>query len=172
MFERARANAMQRADSAILGCNFANICSLTTTYSLGCAAFLRLALLAIGFGPSGRCCLADKIALRDGRDGDDIVETHNDVGDHDKHHHAPQMRRRLDFVSVALVGHKKLGRDIQKRRPADQLEIRQRHETRDDRGENDAQEGGDADADEQSPATLVLPQSAARHGNDDGVVAR
>jgi hypothetical protein len=63
MFERARANAKQRAASAILGCNFANICSLTTTYSLGCAAFLRLALLAIGFGPSGRCCLADKIAL-------------------------------------------------------------------------------------------------------------
>ena len=55
---------------------------------------------------------------------------------------------------------------------ADDLEIRQRHQRGDDDGEDDAQQHGDAGAEDHAPDALTRRQAAAGHRDDDGVVAR
>ena len=80
------------------------------------------------------------------------------------------MRGRFRFTLIGAFRDEKLGRNIQKRRAADELEVRQHHERGEDHGKNDPQKRGEAGAKDEPPAPLLLGQSAARHGNHNGVV--
>ena len=80
-----------------------------------------------------------KLAIGGGGDRDDIVEAHDDVGDHDNADGVPEAGAGRDVVTF-LVGHQQFGRDHNQRKAADQLQIGQHHQRRDDTGECDQQQ--------------------------------
>src|SRR5437763_30842 len=84
---------------------------------------------------------------------------------------APQMRDRLDFISVGSLGNEKLGRDVQQARAADQLQIRQRQNRGEEYGKDYAQERRQAGAENEAPSSLPRRQSATCHRNHEGIVA-
>src|SRR5215472_17454894 len=81
------------------------------------------------------------------------------------------MAARREILSLGLLGDEKLGCNIQESRAVDQLEIGQQHQRCENDGEDDAQQCRQAGASNQTPTLLLLRQAAARHGDDDGVVA-
>src|SRR3954467_7985763 len=82
------------------------------------------------------------------------------------------MRSRVHVALVLIFRHQELCRDHQQRQSADQLEVRQRHQSHDDAGEDDAQDNGDASAKHHAPEPLPRRQAAARHRDDERVVTR
>ena len=52
--------------------------------------------------------MSAKLFRRRRRDRDDVVEAHDDVGDRDDPHRAPQMFDRLDAVVVLVFRHQQL----------------------------------------------------------------
>ena len=111
-----------------------------------------------------------KLPVRGRRDRDDIVQTHDDVGDHDNPDRVPKTGARGDVVAF-IFRHQKLGCDHRQRNAADQLQIGQRHQRRDDAGERDQQDHRDAGADHHAPQALPRMQPAARHRDDQRIVA-
>ena len=79
-------------------------------------------------------------------------------------HRRPQMRRGMDAVLVLLLRHQQLCRDHEQRQAADQLEIRQFHQGRDDAGEDDAQDDG-------APAPKIMPHSRWRGASPRHAIA-
>ena len=79
--------------------------------------------------------------FRRGRDRDDVVEAHHDVGDGHEPDRAPSAyRRALTLLLAVLLGRNdQLDRDPEQQQAADQLEEREPHDLRDDEGEEDAQ---------------------------------
>ncbi len=60
-----------------------------------------------------------------------------------------------DVVLVLVFGHQQLGRDHEQRQPADQLQVRQHHQRRDDAGEDDRSTTA-------MPAPITMPHSRWR----------
>ena len=102
------------------------------------------------------------IALGSRRDGDHVVEAHDDVGNGDDPHRPPQMLDRLDLVLVLVLRHQQLDRDIEQRQSAHDLEPRQQHQRSDDGGEDDAQDDGDARAQDHAPHPLAMAEARGR----------
>ena len=111
-----------------------------------------------------------KLAIGGGGDRDDVVEAHDDVGDHDDADRVPQAGAGGDVVAL-VVGHQKLGGDHDQRKAADQLQIGQHHQRRDDAGEGDQQHHGDAGADHHAPQPLPRREAATGHRDHQRVVA-
>ena len=83
----------------------------------------------------------------------------------------PQMRGRLDAVLVLVLRHQQLCRDHDQREAADQLEVGQLHQARDDAGEDDAQQHGGAGAEDHAPQPMPRLQPAAGQRDHQRVVA-
>ena len=112
------------------------------------------------------CCLGRR------RDGKNIIQAHDNIGDSDGSYRTPQIVRTFDIGLVCFVLDEQLDCDPQQQKPADQLQPRQlEHMLEDDRKE-DAQQNGSARAQNNAPEPLARRQSPARQGNDDGIVAR
>jgi hypothetical protein len=99
----------------------------------------------------------DEIDLRRGDfrgrgDRDHVVETHDDVGDGDDAHRAPQRLRALDaaFVTVGVFSDE-LGRHVEQQRATDQLEEGVSHRLGDDERKDHAQQHRDAGAEDHAP---------------------
>ncbi len=112
------------------------------------------------------------VALGGGRDRDHVVEAHDDIGDGDDLHRPPQMLGRLALAFVLVFRNQEFGRDIEQRHAADDLEIGQRQQRRDEHREDDAQQHRHAGAQHHAPHPLTVGQSAARHRDDHRVIAR
>ena len=107
------------------------------------------------------------------RDGDDVVEAHDDVGDGDDAHRAPEIARAFHatFFAVSVLGDE-LDRHIEQQQASDELEVGVIHRLRDDEGEDDAKQHSNAGAEDHAPEPLPRRQRHASHRDDDGVVAR
>ena len=77
-----------------------------------------------------------------------------------------------DAFLVLVFRHQQLCRDHEQRQATDQLEVRQLHQRHDDAGEDDAQQNGDAGAQDHAPEPLARLQPTACHRDDQRVVAR
>jgi hypothetical protein len=71
-----------------------------------------------------------------------------------------------------MLGHQQLGGDHEQCQPADQLEVRQFHQRRDDAGEDDAKNNRGARAEDHAPKPLARRQSTTRQRDHQRVVAR
>ena len=111
-----------------------------------------------------------KLSIRGRGDRDDIIQTHDDVGDHDNPDGVPKTGARRDVVAF-ILRHQKPGCDHRQRDAADQLQIRQRHQGHDDAGEHDQQDHRDPGADHHAPQSLPPMKSAAGHRDDQRIVA-
>ena len=105
-----------------------------------------------------------------GGDGDDIVEAHDNVGDGDNAHRAPQGFAAFDSLAVRIFRHQ-FDCDPEQKCAADQLEERIVHRLGDNQREDDAQQHGDAGAEHHAPQTLLRRQRHAGHGDHDGIIA-
>ena len=73
-------------------------------------------------------------------------------------------------LAVLLARNHELDRDPEQQQAADQLEEHQRHDLRDDDGENDAEHDRGAGAEQDAPEPLLGRKRAAGERDDDGVV--
>ena len=116
--------------------------------------------------------------LRDARDGDDVVQTHDHVGDDDDPHGVPERRcvpvRLLrvcgGFQCLLLRAHE-LPRDPQQQDAGEQLEDRNPRQPCDQKDEQDAQAHRAARAEDLPPETLLRRQRAGRERDDECIVA-
>src|SRR6266566_4645021 len=102
-------------------------------------------------------------ATSSGRDGDHVVEAHDDIGDGDDLHRPPEMLRCFGLVLVWIVRHQQFGRDVEQREPAHDLEPRQQHQRSHENGEDDAQQERDA-----KRGLAHLAPAARDHGKPRG----
>src|SRR4051794_32359610 len=66
------------------------------------------------------------------------------------------MLDRLDLVLILVLRHEQLDRDVEQRKSAHDLEPRQQHERGDDGGEDNAQDDGNARAQDHAPHPLAM----------------
>jgi hypothetical protein len=79
--------------------------------------------------------------------------------------------RRFGLILVRLIGHQQFGRDVKQRDPANDFQIRERHQRRDDPGENYAKSYRDTCTKDHAPNPLSMRQAAAGHCDHHRVVA-
>ena len=109
--------------------------------------------------------------LRSARDGDDVVEAHDEVGHDDRLDRAHETAASFDLVVRAVVGNQKLHADPEKEHAARHLEEGevQQHDREGD--QNHAQGDRTRRAPENAEFALFVRQVSTGHGDDDGVVA-
>jgi hypothetical protein len=82
------------------------------------------------------------------------------------------MRGGLDALLAFLaIGDQQLGGNYQQRQAADQLQVRQLHQRRDDASEDDAQDHGGAGAEDHAPQALTRLQPATGQRDHQRIVA-
>jgi len=105
-----------------------------------------------------------------GRDRDDVVQTNDNVGDHDNPDGVPEAGAGGNVVAF-ILGDQKPGGDDEQREAASQFQIGQHHQRRDDAGKHDQQHHRDAGTDHHAPQPLPRLQTAAGHRDDQRIVA-
>ncbi|CEG08247.1 hypothetical protein BN961_01661 [Afipia felis] len=110
------------------------------------------------------------MTVRRGGHRDHVVQTHDNVGDHDDADGVPEIGALRD-MALAVVRNEKLGRNHDQRQSADELEERKRHQLGDDAGEQDQQDNRDARAEHHAETAFLRRQATAGQRDDERVVA-
>ena len=111
--------------------------------------------------------------MRGSRDGENVVETHRQVGDDDLRHRgeqrfrrgAPGGVRRAAQLAIHLPAHPEQQKPAREQQPDD------RQELQGDRAERHADDRRTGDAEQDRAPLLLLGQPRYRQSHDEGVVA-
>ena len=109
--------------------------------------------------------------LRGARNGDDVVEAHDEVGHDDRLDRADQTAASFDLVVRAVVRNQKLHADPEQEHAARHLEEGEIQQHDGEGDQNHAQCDRTGRTPENAELALFVRQVSTGHGDDDGVVA-